>query len=281
MRRSAVVDALQGFVGSEDLAKALKGVDIIGRIAVIKLPKEWLGMRHQIGEKILSRLDVDSVYMQTYPARPGDRVRGVEWLAGKQCTKTIHSESGCRFKVDIAKVYFSPRLSFERLRIRGLVREGETVVNMFAGVGTFSIIIAKNSPETRVFSIDNNPYAFELMLENIVINRVNGRVVPILADAREATSNLGRIADRVLMPLPELAEEYLGDSIGLLRGAGWVHTYIHESGCGEKEAVEKARERILRKAREFGEIEAVCGKVVRSVGKRNFQVVLDLKVRPN
>lgn len=279
MRRSAVTEALQGLVGAEDLPRALKGVDIIGRIAVIKIPREWHGIRRQIGERVLSRLGLDSVYMQVSPARPGDRLRGVELLAGKECTTTIYSENGCRFKVDIGKVYFSPRLSFERLRIARLCRDGETVVNMFSGVGTFSIIIAKNSPRAKVFSVDSNPHAFELMLENTAINRVNGRVIPILADAREAAAELRGAADRVLMPLPELSEEYLEDGIKLLKGSGWVHVYTHESCGGEDEAVEIARGRILEKARGFASVEGAEGRVVRSVGRRVFQVVLDLRVK--
>lgn len=278
MRKSAVLEAVEGLVEGEDLCKALKGVDIIGRIAVIKIPREWQGIRHQVGERILAKLGVDSVYMQTAPARQGDRVRGLEWLAGKRSTMTVYSEHGCKFFVDIEKVYFSPRLSNERRRIAGLVVEGETVVNMFAGVGTFSIIIAK-SKDVKVFSIDNNPNAFELMIENVAKNRLNGKVIPILADAREAVAELERSAERVLMPLPELAESYLEDAVRMLRGEGWIHVYAHEKGGNKSDAVEKAKARVLKSAGQLAEVIKCEGKVVRSIGRKNYQVVLDMQVR--
>lgn len=280
MRRSAVLEAVEGLVGSEELHKVLKGVDIIGRIAVIKIPREWEGIRHEIGERILAKIGVDSVYMQTAPSRQGDRVRGLEWLAGKRSTETIYSEHGCKFLVDIGKVYFSPRLSNERRRVADLVVNGETVVNMFAGVGTFSIIIAK-SKGARVFSIDNNPKAFELMIENVAMNRLNGRVIPILADAKEAASELDRSADRVLMPLPELAEAYLGEAVRMLSGKGWIHVYTHEMGGSKAEAMERAKTKILKSAEMFCETTRCEGKVVRSIGRRSYQVVLDMQVIPH
>ncbi len=280
MRKSAVLEAVEGLVNNKDLCKALKGVDIIGSIAVIKIPREWEGVKHRVGERIISKLGVDSVYMQTAPARQGDRVRGLEWLAGERSTETVYSEHGCRFLVDIEKVYFSPRLSNERKRVAGLVGQRETVVNMFAGVGTFSIIIAKKKG-AKVFSIDSNPHAFALMVENVALNKLNGKVIPVLADAREVTAELERTSDRILMPLPELAEEYIGDAVRMLRGDGWIHVYTHESSRVKAEAVEKAKSRMLKSAGRFCEVISADGKVVRSVGRNNYQVVLDLWVRPH
>ncbi len=96
-----------------------------------------------------------------------------------------YKEGGCVFAVDVEKCYFSPRLLYERSRIASLVSPGETIVNMFAGVGCFSIIIAKNVGQTKVFSIDINPVAVQYMKENIRINRVFGKVIPLLDDSKE------------------------------------------------------------------------------------------------
>lgn len=278
LRRSAVIEALEGLVDKDELTRALKGVDLIGKIAIIKIPKEWQHIKHEVGERILCRLGLDSVYMQVSPARNGDRVRGIEWLAGKKDTVTTYSEHGCRFKVDIEKVYFSPRLSYERMRIAKLVSRGEVIVNMFSGVGTFSIIIGKNVEGTKIFSIDNNPYAFGLMLENTVINRLNGRVIPILADARVAAEELESTADRVLMPLPELSLEYLPEAVSMLRGCGWVHVYLHENGETDEEAISRAKSAVISAMDGIGELKTVSGRVVRSVGRKNYQIVLDLVI---
>jgi tRNA (guanine37-N1)-methyltransferase len=105
-------------------------------------------------------------------------------IGGENRMSTVHRESGCVFHVDLDKCYFSPRLGYERAWIASLVKPYETVVNMFAGVGCFSIIIAKRVESTRVFSIDLNPSAVTLMQENIRLNKVYGRVIPLLGGSK-------------------------------------------------------------------------------------------------
>ncbi|MEM0285776.1 MAG: SAM-dependent methyltransferase, partial [Candidatus Methanomethyliaceae archaeon] len=137
MKERIVRKALEKIFSKEDLEKAITSIDIIGDIAIIKIPWEWENKKYEIGEAILSSLNgIKGVFRQISPVDPEYRVRGVEWLAGKKETITIHKEHGCLYKLDIAKVYFSPRLSFERLRIAKLVKEGEIIINMFAGIGT-------------------------------------------------------------------------------------------------------------------------------------------------
>jgi tRNA (guanine37-N1)-methyltransferase len=141
------------------------------------------------------------------------------------------------FSVDVEKCYFSPRLFYERSRIAGLVRSGETVANMFAGVGCFSIVIAKRLDVAKVLSIDVSPAAIQFMHENIRINRVYGKVIPILGDSKMIVEQqLKRVADRVLMPLPEKAFSYLLYAVSALKtSGGWVHYYDFEhAGKNEK-----------------------------------------------
>ena len=90
--------------------------------------------------------------------------------------------------------------------LHGLVKAGETVVNMFAGVGCFSVIIAKTVPQTKVYSIDVNPTAVQYLEENVKLNRVYGEVISLLGDSKDIiNTQLQGVADRVLMPLPEKA----------------------------------------------------------------------------
>jgi len=154
--------------------------------------------------------NVKTVFAQTSPILGDFRVRELRLLAGEDKTSTKYRESGCVFAVDVEKCYFSPRLSHERLRVAGMVKPGETLVNMFAGVGCFSIIIAKTVGQTKVFSIDVNPTAVKYMEENVRINRAYGKVIPLLGDSKEIiNAQLQGKVDRVLMPLPEKALEYL------------------------------------------------------------------------
>ena len=170
---------------------------------------------------------IKTVLSQTSPVKGDHRVRELRLLAGENKTVTKYKEAGCIFSVDVEKCYFSPRLNHERLRIASQVSPNEIVVNMFAGVGCFSIIIAKKVPQTKVYSIDINPTAYQYMQENVRMNRVFGKVVPLLGDSKEIVeTQLQGVADRVLMPLPEKALEYLPAALSALKkSGGWIHYY--------------------------------------------------------
>jgi tRNA (guanine37-N1)-methyltransferase len=265
--------------GEDELKKMPTGIDIVGDIAVIKLPRGWEGEGHEVGERLLAKIkSVKGVFRQSAPASKGDRIRGLEWLAGKTETTTMYREHGCMFNVDIAKVYFSPRLSHERLRIAGLARRGEVAVNMFAGVGTFSIVLAKLGGASKVYSIDKNPDAFRYMKENVLLNRLEGVVVPILGDAKDASEGLKAVADRVLMPLPELAYEYLPYGLDFLKKKGWIHLYTHQRSSSRTAALVQAKEMMRGAIGGVVKVDSISARVVRSVGSRLFQVVCDAGV---
>ena len=127
---------------------------------------------------------VKTVLRQASPVSGDLRLRKLEWVAGEKKTETIHREHGCAFKVNLEKCYFSPRLSYERMRIVQQVQPGEVIVNMFAGVGCYSILIAKHSQASKIYSIDLNPEAVKYMLVNTQLNKVQNRVVVIKGDAK-------------------------------------------------------------------------------------------------
>jgi len=164
---------------------------------------------------------VKTVLHQIAPVSGDLRLRKLEWVAGDRRTETLYREYGCLFNIDLAKCYFSPRLSFERMRIAQLVQAGEVVINMFAGVGCYSMIIARHSKAERVYSIDINPVAVEYIEENAKLNKVEDRVVSVEGDAKLIIEErLQSTADRVLMPLPKKAYEYLDCAVFALKPAG-------------------------------------------------------------
>ena len=192
------------------------------------MPNDNIVNAQEVANQIMAiHKSVKTVFTQTSPILGDFRVRELKLLAGENKTNTKHKESGCVFAVDVEKCYFSPRLSHERLRIASLVKSGETVVNMFAGVGCFSIIIAKTVNQTKVYSIDVNPVAVQYMEENVRVNRVYGKVIPLLGDSKDIiNAQLQGKADRVLMPLPEKALEYLPYAVSALKkDGGWIHYY--------------------------------------------------------
>ncbi len=273
--------------GPGEAAGFWKRLDVIGDIAFIRVPfgrsPEEL---RPLAEAIVERVPyVRSVWAIVSPVEGEYRLRGrFVHLAGERRTETVYREHGCSFRVDVARVYVSPRLNYEHERVARLVADGETVVNMYAGAGLFSIVMAcMHRGRVKVYSVDINPYAYAYMVENVRINRVEGSVVPILADAVEAVERLlYETATRVLMPLPEKALEHLPYALRALRGGrGWLHVYLHVATPRGVDPRRAGVEAVVERLRGLGyrAVEAAA-RVVRTVGPRRSQVVVDVRVEP-
>jgi len=256
--------------------------DIIGDIAVIRIPDALKHRAEEIAEAIMEiNSHVHTVLNQVSPVSGDFRLRRLEWVMGEKKTETIHKEHGCLFKVDLEKCYFSPRLSFERARVAGEVKPSETVVNMFAGVGCFSILIAKKAEAKKVYSIDINPDAIRYTEENVALNGVAHIVKPILGDAGSIIEEkLEGVADRVLMPLPEKAYEYIVFAVEALKpGMGIIHYYDFTHSKRSEDPIVKVKKKICERLHllKIG-FEVYSGRIIRTVGPRWFQIVLDIAV---
>jgi len=269
--------ALKEVLSDAEVNEVYSSFDIIGDIVIIKIPDSMYQKKQLIADAILSKVKpVKSVFMQSSPVKGDFRVRNVEYVAGENRTLTIYKEHNCRFKVDVAKVYFSPRLSTERARIASMVNQGEVIVNMFAGICTFSIIIAKKC-ECKIYSIDINPDAYSLCVENVKLNKVSERVIPMLGDTKDIIMReLEGKADRVLMPLPERAKEYLEYAVMALKNKGTMHYFAHVHSDSRKDAHRVCAEELARVMKVKYELKTTG--VVREVGPRFYQVVADVMV---
>jgi tRNA (guanine37-N1)-methyltransferase len=269
--------ALKGVLSESEINDVFSSFDIIGDIVIIKIPDSMYKRKQVIADAILSKVKpVKSVFMQSSPVQGDFRVRDVEHIAGENRTLTIYKEHNCRFKVDVSKVYFSPRLSTERERIAALVKDGEVIVNMFAGICTFSIIIAKKH-KCKIYSIDVNPDAYSLCVENVKLNKVTESVIPMLGDAKEIImKELKGKADRVLMPLPERAKEYLEYAVMALKEKGVIHYFTHVHSDSRKLALDVCKEELANVMKAKYEINGT--RIVREVGPRFYQVVADVMV---
>ncbi|RLG33549.1 class I SAM-dependent methyltransferase family protein [Methanosarcinales archaeon] len=285
-------EALKGVLDESELKKVVKSYDIIGDTILIRVHSDLESKRGIIAEalhKIYPHVrSIAAVPLYAHTDRIY-RTRDLEVIWGDENMETMHKESGCLFKVNPKRVFFSPRLSYERMRVASKVMAGETIINMFSGVGCFSIIIARMQPQTKIYSIDVNPYAYEYMNENVRLNRMEGRVIPILGDVREELkkSGLEGVADRVLMPLPEEAHSFLPLAVRALKldkeGAGGViHYYDVSTGRKDDDLFVMPIKRVR------GIISSVFGdslrlkieekRIVRSVAPRRYHVVLDLNL---
>jgi len=270
--------ALEKQLNEEEIKSLYGGFDIVGDIAIIKIPENLINKKDVVGETLLEKIkNINTVLLQKTPIEGDYRIRELETIAGEDKTETLYKEHGCIFKVDLARAYFSPRLATERLRIANLVKPGEIIINLFAGIGTFSIIIAKKVPNSKIYNIDINPSAHELALENIRLNKVSSQIIPIEGDSANIINSLGDKANRVLMPLPEKASDYLDIAIGALNSPqGIIHYYTHTRAISREDAIDESL-RYLKNRLKFN-FESKGERVVREVGPRCYQIVLDLQV---
>ncbi len=171
---------------------------------------------------IADRPSVHTVLLAESAVEGEFRTKRFRVLAGEETTATIHTEYGRTFRIDLEKAYFSARLASERQRITEMMHDGEEVLDMFAGVGPFAVMLAEKAG--MIWACDLNPDAVSLLIENISRNRVSN-VIPILADAASLPEVCGRQFDRVIMNLPLMAERFLPAASKLCRSGGTIHFY--------------------------------------------------------
>ena len=259
---------------SEDLFSAF---DQIGDIIIVRIPDSLLSKKKIIGKTLLEQVKTaKSVFYQSSSVEGDFRTRELEILAGVDKTETEYKEFGCRFIVDVEKAFFSPRLSTERDRIAELVQDGEIVINMFGGVGMFSIIAAKRKKCT-VYNIDINPIAAKLCEKNIKLNKLVGRVVSIHGDAAKIIEEQFRDqGDRVLMLLPERSDEFLNSAILATKSNGIIHYYSHIHADEKSQAAKLSEKHYLDTTPIKSKI--LNSKIVRAVGPRYYQTVVDVRI---
>jgi len=272
---------LSDFLPFDELVYVTNSYDIVGDIAILRLTGRSRKHGQIIAKAITSiHKSVETVLAQTSPVRGDFRLRKLEYIAGENKTISVHKESECLFSINVEECYFSPRLLYERMRIAKQVEKDDVIVNMFAGVGCFSIIIAKHSNVEKVYSIDINQVAVQNMQENVRLNRMYKKVIPILGDAKDVIEKkLCHVADRVLMPLPRKAFEYLPYALLTLKKAGgWIHYYDFEHAKKNENPIEKVKLKVAEKLACLGvDFEIPFGRVIRTTGPNWHQIVLDIK----
>ena len=269
--------ALDSVLSPQESEELISAFDQIGSIIIVRIPDSLLPKKKLIGETLLNEVKiVKSVFYQSSPVEGDFRTRNLEILAGEDKTETEYKEFGCRFVVDVANAFFSPRLSTERERIANLIQDGETMVNMFAGVGMFSIMAAKKKKCT-VYSLDINPVASSLCERNIALNKLAGKVISINGDTSKIIQEqLKDVSDRTLMLLPERSDEFLQSAIDTTKNGGVIHYYSHIHADKKSDAGKLSEKHYLEVSPIKSEI--LTSKIVRPVGPRYYQTVVDVRI---
>ncbi len=267
--------ALAGKLSDWQLKELNKSFDIIGDIIIIEIPPELDICEKDIAEA-LKKLHprVKTICRKMGERRGRKRLRPLKVIFGKE-TETEHKEHGCRLKLDVKKVYFSPREGTERERIGRWIKPGERVLVMFSGIGPYAMVGAKMQPKSTYVCIDINRVAIKYANNNVRINGLQERVENICGDVKKLYKKLGKFK-RVIMPLPETAYKYLPEAFACCEKGGYVHLY----GVGERNDMFSGLEK---------EVKSVAGKKKRKVKimrKRKvlpftpgiYKVCLDIKV---
>ena len=242
----------------------------IGDVLILRLPPEIGDRRHAIAAAYAAVLKAKTVVRDRGVRGPW-RQPDVEVLVGGE-TETVHEEDGIRYALDVARTMFSSGNLPERMRMGRAVRPGETVVDLFAGIGYFALPMAVHGKAGRVVACEVNPVAFRYLEENVRINRA-WAVEPQFGDCRQ-TAPAG-VADRIVMGYLD-GESYLDVAMRAAKDACVLH--YHESTPVE-EVPEGPWSRVESAAREAGfRARLLAVHRVKSYAPRIRHVVLDVEL---
>ncbi|MEM2460097.1 MAG: class I SAM-dependent methyltransferase family protein [Candidatus Hadarchaeales archaeon] len=266
---------LEGRLDGEELERLPRGFQRIGHVAILSLPPELWERRREIGEALLGKNGIRTVAVKVGGMEGRERRPRLEVVAGDRETVTLHREHGCFFKLDPLKVMFSPGNLYERGRIPRLVQPGEVVVDLFAGVGQFSLPIAKLARPSRVYAVELNPVAYGYLCENIRLNGLGGVVVPILGDCEQVAPR--GVADRVILGILHVTHRYLPLAGQVLKPSGGTIHY-HESVPVSLHRVRPVRR--VREAFPGREVEILGVRKVKGYAPGVVHVVVDARIGP-
>ncbi|NPA99758.1 MAG: class I SAM-dependent methyltransferase family protein [Crenarchaeota archaeon] len=277
-----VKDLLKDKIPKELIELVPTSFDIVGSrqgaVAIVEIPEELEEYKYEIAKAIMKiNKHVKAVLRRKGPRRGAFRLYEYEILIPGP-TEVVHKEAGYLIKLDPTKVYFSPRDQSDRLEIAEQVRDGETILYLFAGVAPYAVAICKRKNVHVIHCVEINPVAVRYMIENIRLNKLKGKIVPIEGDVNIVAPKFYYKSDRVLMTLPLGAHEYVHHGILCIRREGGVLHFYH---VGKEPDIFSEAEKIIRETAErFGrEVSIINRKIVRDYAPRMYKIRLDVYVR--
>jgi len=272
----ALKELLKNDLTPKELVLLPTGFDVVGDILIFaEFPKELAKKERKIASKILASFpNVKVVCKKTKMYSGTFRTPKLKIMAGEKRKETTHKENGVSIKLNVEKVYFSPRLGHERERINKLVKKGENVLVMFSGSGVYCVNIAKNSSAKEIYGVEINPIGHKYALENVTLNKCKN-IALFLGDVKKVLPTISKKFDRVLMPLPKTADEYLPLALSKVKKNGVLHFYDFLPEGEFERAAEKVIKACLKAKRKCSIISiAKCGQY----GPGRFRICVDAKI---
>ena len=244
-----IKDLLKKKLTPDELALLPSSFDLIGSkekaVAIIEIPKELEAKEKLVARALMKKhKNVKTVLKKASPIKGFYRTRDYNLIAGNKNTEVVHVENGCKFIIDPQLAYFSPRESTERMRVAEKVKDGETVMVFFAGVGPFAIEIEKKARPEKIIAVEINPMAVQYFWKNIKLNK-SSIIEVVLGDVAGNVGAYHGKCDRIIMPLPERSIEYIDEALSCLRLGGVCHFYCFS----EESAIDDKKEKIKQIAK--------------------------------
>jgi tRNA wybutosine-synthesizing protein 2 len=273
-----VRDRLRGAAGAALADRMPSGYQRLGRVLLVRLPEELRPYHALIGSAWQEELGVVTVLVPFGPIAGELRTPQVERIAGSE-TETEVTEQGIRWRFDAARIMFAAGNRTERVRVGELVRPGETVVDLFAGIGYFSIPAAVLGRAARVVSVEKNPVALHYLHENVRRNGVADRVEVVTGDNRTVALPV-RAADRVFLGYLPSAVPWVARALETVRPrGGWLHVHLVADARRAREQATRSVEAALTGAG-AATLEALRAREVKPYGPGRTHVVVDAHVAP-
>jgi tRNA wybutosine-synthesizing protein 2 len=243
----------------------------VGDVLILPLRPELEPYKHRIAEVYAEVLGVKTVLRKGH-IHGETRKPDYEVLYGND-TVTVHVENGVKYKLDVAKIMFSPANVKERVRMASVVKPGELVVDMFAGIGHLSLPMAVHKG-ARVIAIEKDPYTFRFLVESIWLNNVQNLMTPYNIDNRDFPAE--NIADRVLMGYVVKTAEFIPKALSIAKDEAIVH---YHNTVPERLMPEEPFATFKRIAREHGyEAEKLSELIIKRYAPGVWHVVVDVRV---
>lgn len=269
-------EALAKKLTKTELSRLKTSFDTVGNLAIVEIDEELEPKEKVIAETLIDMHKHITTVVKKVGIHSGElRLQKVKVLAGKKTKEAIHKESGCMIKLNVEKVYFSVRLGTERLRISQIIKPDEDVLVMFSGCAPYPCVLSKNSAAKNIVGVELNKDGYEYGLENIRLNKIKN-VELYQGDVKKVVPELKKKFDRILMPLPKSAEDFLDIALEAIKKNGTIHFYdfLHIDDI-PKAALSKIRKACRIAGKKYKTISwNKCG----SHAPRTYRICVDFKV---
>jgi len=267
---------LAAVAGEPIAGKMPSGYHRFGRVLVIQRPASLGPYDALLGTAWQEELGVATVFVKTGPIDGELRTPQLTRVAGES-TETDVVEYGVHWRFDAARIMFAAGNRTERWRIGRLVRRGENVVDLFAGIGYFAIPAALPGRAASVFAVEKNPVAVHYLRENATVNGVASRLTVLSGDNRAVELPRGMFDRAILGYLPS-ALPWVARAVELLRpSGGWMHVHMV---ADVRAPLTQAAGSVTERAAEAGARPTAPARVrvVKPYGPGRHHLVVDLQV---